>query len=151
MNIPQAIPGSRWNLLHEARNYRLIKQATHHTYRQWAACYPEWVIGFFDEHFVEHQVVPLLYASFHQGNAPDPAQLVERWANQFHLTPAQRQLRTSTLLPAAVDFLNRFTLALPSQQSQPSARLHTWLLALWQIIRLAPQVPTTGIGGVPCR
>jgi hypothetical protein len=93
-------------------------------------------VGLFDEHFVLHHVVPLLQEAGSEQLDNAPVRLVEQWADQFHLAPAQRQLRCHALLPAVIDFLNRFEAALGCQPVNPPNRRSTYFSKPWPVVQL---------------
>jgi hypothetical protein len=117
---------TRWAQRNERR---LIKQATHMAYSRWAKSHPEWVVAFFDEHFVTYHVAPMLTTAIEGQHPLDPHALAVRWADQLHFTAARRQGLIATLLPALADFLTLFRAELNRQPTD-----HARWLWLWQNI-----------------
>lgn len=138
MNLITPLQSLLWQPWRKLRRRSQIKQAAIQAYRQWAQCYPEWVVGLFDEHFVMQHVVPLLQEVVPNQMASAPARVVEQWADQFHLAPAQRQLRTHALLPAVVDFLNRFEGALGYQPVNLHNGRGATFSQSWPVVQLQP-------------
>ena len=105
----------RWAQLSQRRT---IKQATLATYRGWAKRHPEWVVAFFDEHFVTQHAVPLLTEAIEGQRPLDPFALATQWADQFHFAAPRRRTLITALLPALADFLALFRAELTNQPRQ---------------------------------
>jgi hypothetical protein len=125
---------------------RVINQAIRIAYTRWAKQHPEWVVAFFDEHFVTQRAAPLLNVLIVQQRPLDPRCLAERWADQFHFAPTRRQQLIASLMPALANFLALFRTALNNQLNAQSVNHAQWA-GLWQC--LDQQLPDAA--GAPMR
>jgi len=96
----------------QAKNRRwmqalILRQAFRRAYVRFAESYPDYQAVFLNEHFLTHQVGPLLACYLDKGVLPVAFELVTAWGEQFvPPSEADYQRCMAKLLPAATDFLN---------------------------------------------
>lgn len=128
--------GTHWQIYNFIKNRwaylghrRLLKQAVLAAYTRWSKSHPEWVVAFFDEHFVTQHVAPFLIDAIEGQRPLDPQAVATQWAAQFHFAKPRRSALIIALLPAVTEF---FTLFRAELNIQPAEHPH-WL-RLWQDI-----------------
>jgi hypothetical protein len=93
--------------LAETRHRRLVEQTVRRTYREWRARFPRWANSGFDEYFLLNDALPMLDDMLAGGLYPDPALLVRKWAQIYHLTDEGAQRAVIEATPVAADLLTR--------------------------------------------
>jgi hypothetical protein len=99
------------------RHRRLMERTVRRTYAGWMARFPRWVNAGFDEYFLLHDAMPLLYAMLTGVQNPDPAQLARQWASAYRLTEDRAQRALVEATPIAADFLARLEIEYCAQQA----------------------------------
>src|SRR5215207_1902573 len=88
--------------------------------------HPQWAALLFNEPFLIGPAAPLLARCLVREAPPDPAELVDAWAEQLGSAGAARQQHIADAMPAATDFLRWLEAELRAQpEFQPLLDNHT--------------------------
>lgn len=98
--LPGSAGISRW------LRTKQLQAALRQVYHGFAAQYPDWVAGLFDQHFLLYSAGPVVEQYRQQGTLPTPIELATAWDRQLGpASEAVRQRRMAELTPVAADLL----------------------------------------------
>ena len=111
----------RW--LVDSYQRRTLRRAVHQAFSTFARAYPNWVATLFDEHFVNHKLLPLLHSAAQGGDKVTARQVAELWACQVSMLPSLRQKHIARIVPAATHFLGMVVDELAETQVGPNTNV----------------------------
>lgn len=106
---------------------RALRTALRDAYASFAKQHPEWTVNFFDEHFVQSKLLPLLERAADEAVTVTPDQVAQLWVKQFSLLLTRQRQHLATVMPIAAHFLALLADEMAANSQPPALPVGPWL------------------------